>query len=148
MRISERLGGGSACFSFEFFPPKTDEGVANLFEALRELAPLEPAFVSVPYGAGGSSRARTLEMVPRSRSETGIEPVAHLACIGHTRGEIGDILDRLREAAIDNVLCLRGDPPRDQPFNHGVIDGFRFASDLVGFVRRGPWGFTVGAACY
>jgi methylenetetrahydrofolate reductase (NADPH) len=148
MRIPERLRAAAPCFSFEFFPPKTDDGVANLFEALRELAPLEPGFVSVTYGAGGSTRARTVETVTRIKSETGIEPMAHLACLGHTRGEITEVLDRVAEAGIDNVLCLRGDPPRDLPFYHATTDGFRFASELVRFVKGGSWRFSLGAACY
>jgi methylenetetrahydrofolate reductase (NADPH) len=148
MRISHRLATGVPCFSFEFFPPKTDEGVANLFAALDELRPLEPGFVSVTYGAGGSSRARTLEIVSRIKTETSIEPMAHLACIGHTQGELHEILDRVREAGIENVLCLRGDPPRDNPFQHAVSGGFRFASELVRFAKEGSWGFSLGAACY
>jgi methylenetetrahydrofolate reductase (NADH) len=148
MRISERLASGALCFSFEFFPPKTDDGVTHLFEALRELGELEPAFVSVTYGAGGSTRQRTVEIATRIKRETGIEPMAHLACVGHTRGEIAEVLNRVSEAGVENVLCLRGDPPREQPLYHAVSDGFRFASELTDFVKRGPWGFTIGGACY
>jgi methylenetetrahydrofolate reductase (NADPH) len=148
MRISERLAKGGPIFSFEFFPPKTPEGTANLFTSLRELAELEPAFVSVTYGAGGSTRSTTVEIVARIREETGIEPMAHLACVGHTRGEIAEILDRLSDAKIENVLCLRGDIPREWTASHATVDGFRFAGDLVAFVRAGRWGFTVGGACY
>jgi methylenetetrahydrofolate reductase (NADPH) len=148
MKIAERLRDSLPCFSFEFFPPKTDEGVKNLFEAVRELAVLEPTFVSVTYGAGGSTRARTVETTVRIKSETGVEAMAHLACLGHTRGEIREILDRLAEAGLENVLCLRGDPPREQPFYHAITDGFRYASELVAFVRGGPWGFALGGACY
>jgi methylenetetrahydrofolate reductase (NADPH) len=149
MRIPDRLRAGAPCFSFEFFPPKTDEGVTQLFEAVRELAALEPGFVSVTYGAGGSTRARTLETVTRIKSETGVEAMAHLACIGHTRGEVRDVLDRVADAGIENVLCLRGDPPREQPLHYAVTDGFRFASELVAFVRgNGAWRFSVGGACY
>jgi methylenetetrahydrofolate reductase (NADPH) len=148
MRIADRLKTGTQCFSFEFFPPKTEEGVTHLFQAIQELRELEPAFVSVTYGAGGSTRQNTVEMVTRIKRETGIEPMAHLACVGHTRGEIGEILDRVRAADIENVLCLRGDPPRDQPMYHATPDGFRFASELVRFVRGGAWGFSVGGACY
>ncbi len=148
MRITERLQAGSPCFSFEFFPPKTDEGVVHLFETFGELGELEPAFVSVTYGAGGSTRQNTIEIVSRMKRDSGIEPMAHIACVGHTRGEISDILDRLHEARVENVLCLRGDPPRDRPSYFATPDGFRFASELVGFVRGGRWGFTVGGACY
>jgi methylenetetrahydrofolate reductase (NADPH) len=148
MRIAERFKSGAPCFSFEFFPPKTDEGVKGLFQTVKELEELEPGFVSVTYGAGGSTRARTIETVLRIKSETGIEPMAHLACIGHTRGEIAELLDRIQEAGIHNVLCLRGDPPREAPMHHAIIDGFRFASDMITFVRRGPWQLGLGGACY
>ena len=148
MRIPDRLRDSTPCFSFEFFPPKTDDGVKSLFEALRELAPLEPAFASVTYGAGGSTRQRTVEVATRIKSETGIEPMAHLACVGHTRGEMGEILDRLGHAGVENVLCLRGDPPRDQPLYYAVTDGFRYASELLSFTRGGQWGFSTGGACY
>ena len=148
MRIPERLRQGTPCFSFEFFPPKTEEGVANLFQAVAELQPLDPGFVSVTYGAGGGARQGTIEIVTRLRRETTIEPMAHLASVGHTRGEIDRILDRLREGGVENLLLLRGDYPRDQPVHVGVSDGFRFASELVDHVRRGPWSFTLGGACY
>src|SRR4051812_42817812 len=112
MRISDRLKTGVPCFSFEFFPPKTDEGVVTLFETIKDLQELEPGFVSVTYGAGGSTRQNTLEMVSRIKRETGIEPMAHLTCVGHTRGEIREILEKVHAADIENVLCLRGDQPR------------------------------------
>jgi methylenetetrahydrofolate reductase (NADPH) len=148
MRITDRLATGVPCFSFEFFPPKTDDGVTHLFQAIQELQELEPGFVSVTYGAGGSTRQGTVEIVGRIKRETGIEPMAHLACVGHTRGEIAEVLETLRGAGIENVLCLRGDPPRDQPVHHAVTDGFRFASELTSYVRGGAWGFTIGGACY
>lgn len=150
MRIIDKLGAGRPCFSFEFYPPKNDDGVAHLFETLRDLAELEPGFVSVTYGAGGSTRSRTVEIVTRIRALAGIEPMAHIACIGHTRGEVGELLDRFREAGVENLLCVRGDPPHqgDQPMRHATIDGFRFASDLIGYVRSGRWSFTIAGACY
>ena len=148
MRISDRLRNETPSFSFEFFPPKTDDGVANLFVTLRELAELEPAFVSVTYGAGGSTRQRTLEIATRIKQESGIEPMAHVACVGHTRGEIAEILNRVRDGGVENVLCLRGDAPRDQLTPLATTDGFRFASELTEFVKRGAWGFGLGGACY
>lgn len=147
MRIPARLAAPQPCFSFEFFPPRTDEGEQALFTALRELEPLEPGFVSVTYGAGGSTRQKTVELVTRIKRESGIEPLAHLASLGHTRGEVAEILDRLGSVGVENVLCLRGDPPRDQSVHHAVADGFRFASELVAFVRAG-WPFALGGACY
>jgi methylenetetrahydrofolate reductase (NADPH) len=148
MRVPDRLHDGRPCFSFEFFPPKSDDGVKNLLATLQELATLEPAFVSVTYGAGGSTRSRTVELVTHIKSVTGIEPVAHLACLGHTRGEIAEILDRLRAGGVDNVLLLRGDPPRESPAFPAIPGGFRFADELVAYVRKGPWSLSIGAACY
>src|SRR5690348_6936417 len=100
MRVTDRLGLGVPSYSFEFFPPKTDEGEKALFQALGELVELEPGFVSVTYGAGGSTRSKTLEITKRIKAETSIEAVAHLAGLGHTRGEIADILARLEDAGI------------------------------------------------
>ena len=149
MRIAERLKGGPPSFSFEFFPPKTDDGVRSLLEATRELGELEPAFVSVTYGAGGSTRERTVETILQIKEATGVEPMAHLASLGHTRGEIAEVLDRLQKAGIGNLLCLRGDPPRGLDVRHATIDGFRFASDMIQFVRKsGRWRFCIGGACY
>jgi methylenetetrahydrofolate reductase (NADH) len=148
VRIAERLANGTPCFSFEFFPPKTDDGVAQLFAALRDLVDLEPAFVSVTYGAGGSTRQRTLELVTRIKRETGIEAMAHLTCVGHTRDELAEILARWRAAGIENVLALRGDPPRDQPSFVPTPDGFGHANELTAFIRDGRFEFCLGGACY
>jgi methylenetetrahydrofolate reductase (NADPH) len=157
MRIAERLLMPSPCFSFEFFPPKTDAGVNNLMETLRELRELEPGFVSVTYGAGGSTKQTTTDLVARIKSETGIESMAHLTCVGHDRAELGSILDRLHEAGVENVLALRGDPPATRgalgptPFS-AVPGGFRYGSELVAFIkdgqRSGRWRFCLGGACY
>jgi len=114
MRIIDAFGSGTPAFSFEFFPPKTEQGVANLFETVSALRDLEPAFVSVTYGAGGSTRELTLELVARIRREAGIEAMAHLTCVGATREELRETLERLAAAGIENVLALRGDPPRGQ----------------------------------
>ena len=114
MRIVDRLRTGPPCFSFEFFPPKSEEGVAQLFTTLKELADLQPGFVSVTYGAGGSTRQLTLELTSAIRRETGIEAMAHLTCVGHGRAELAEILQRLEAAGIENVLALRGDPPQGQ----------------------------------
>src|ERR1700756_5323069 len=112
MKIADRLRQGSSpCFSFEFFPPKSAEGVAQLFTTLRELQDLAPAFVSVTYGAGGSTRQLTVDLVSAIKRETGIEAMAHLTCVGHGRAELAEVLERLRAAGVDNVLALRGDPP-------------------------------------
>src|SRR5262245_52808712 len=114
MRIAERLLQKTPSVSFEFFPPKTDEAVAQLFTTLKDLAELKPGFVSVTYGAGGSTRQRTLEMVTAIKRETGIEAMAHLTCVGHGRAELREILKRFDAAGVENLMALRGDPPKDQ----------------------------------
>src|SRR6478609_7806028 len=124
MRIADRLLQPTPCFSFEFFPPKSEEGVTQLFTTLRELADLAPGFVSVTYGAGGSTRQLTLELTTAIKRETGIEAMAHLTCVGHGRVEIAEILQRLDSAGIENVLALRGDPPKDQAAFTPAPDGF------------------------
>ncbi|WP_375765900.1 methylenetetrahydrofolate reductase [NAD(P)H] [Archangium gephyra] len=148
MKIRNRLNPSNPCFSFEFFPPKTDEGTANLLKTLEDLAPLEPGFVSVTYGAGGSTRDRTVELVTRIKRETGIEAMAHITCVGHTPDELREVLRRLAEAKVDNVLVLRGDPPQGQKSFEPVAGGFRHASELVRFIREEDFNFSLGGACY
>src|SRR5690606_32213518 len=121
----DRLAHKRPVFSFEFFPPKTDKGEANLFRNLERLAPLEPDFVSVTYGAGGSTRTRTLEVIARIRSTFGIEGVAHLTCVGSSRTELSDVLARLGDAGIRNILALRGDPPHGEDTFVPASDGLR-----------------------
>jgi methylenetetrahydrofolate reductase (NADPH) len=148
MKIRNRLNPSNPCFSFEFFPPKTDEGTENLLRTLEELTPLEPGFVSVTYGAGGSTRDRTVDLVTRIKQTTGIEAMAHLTCVGHTRDELRDILKRLAAAKIENVLPLRGDPPQGQREFIPAPGGFRYASELVQFIRDEDFTFCLGGACY
>src|SRR5471030_2533200 len=114
MRIDDILAGRGPVFSFEFFPPKTEAGEANLYAELAELRTLEPSFVSVTYGAGGSTREKTLEIVKRIREEYGLEAMAHFTCVGATVPELRSTLDEMGRAGIDNVLALRGDPPVGQ----------------------------------
>jgi methylenetetrahydrofolate reductase (NADPH) len=148
MRISERLRNSKPCVSFEFFPPKTDEAVSQLFSALKDLAELEPGFVSVTYGAGGSTRQRTLEMVTAIKRETGIEAMAHLTCVGHGRSELREILKRFEGAGVENLLALRGDPPKDQKEFSAAPDGLSHGSELASFIRSEGFGFCLGGACY
>ena len=148
MKIRNRLNPSNPCFSFEFFPPKTEEGSQNLLRTLEALAPLDPGFVSVTYGAGGSTRDRTIDLVTQIKANTGIEAMAHLSCVGHTRDEIAGILDRLATAKIENVLAIRGDPPNGQPRFVPTPGGFRYASELVEFIRNRDYPFGVGAAAY
>ncbi|RYZ36417.1 MAG: methylenetetrahydrofolate reductase [NAD(P)H] [Myxococcaceae bacterium] len=136
------------CFSFEFFPPKTDAGVASLLRTVEELAPLNPGFVSVTYGAGGSTRDRTVDLVTHIKQHTGIEAMAHLTCVGHDRDELRDVLRRLDAARIENLLLLRGDPPQGQQTYEPVPGGFRYAEELVRFVREEDFNFCLGGACY
>jgi len=148
MRIGEALRAGGPCFSFEFFPPKTDEGASGLLRTIRDLEDLAPTFVSVTYGAGGSTRDRTIDLVTRIKREQGIEAMAHLTCVGHSRAELGGVLDRLRAARVENVIALRGDPPRGEPSFRAAPDGFSFASELVAFIRERKDPFCVAGACY
>jgi methylenetetrahydrofolate reductase (NADH) len=149
MRIADRLRqGGAPCFSFEFFPPKSDEGVAQLFTTLRELSDLAPGFVSVTYGAGGSTRQLTVDLVSTIKRETGIEAMAHLTCVGHSQDELGLVLDKLRDSFVENVLALRGDPPADQATFVKPADGFGHANELMRFIRERDLPFCLGGACY
>jgi methylenetetrahydrofolate reductase (NADPH) len=148
MKISELFGRGRVLVSFEFFPPQTPQGEIALFRTIERLGPLEPAFVSVTYGAGGSTRQKTTELVTRIKNEVGIEAMAHLTCVGHTRAELGAILDRLVANGIENVLPLRGDPPRGETEFRAVPDGFRYASEMVAFIRARGDPFCLAGAGY
>src|SRR5512138_3038629 len=149
--ILEAAGrGGEPVFTFEFFPPKTEEGERALMETIAALRPLQPAWVSVTYGAGGSTRAKTVELVRRLKRESGIEPMAHVTCVGASRAEIATLLDEVAAAGVQNVLALRGDPPRGESSFRPHPDGLRHASELVALIRSEPkrWPFCVGAAAY
>ena len=141
---------GEPVFSFEFFPPRTEEGERQLFRTVEALRPLGPAFVSVTYGAGGSDRERTLSLVKRLKRDVEVEAVAHLTCVGSPRDEIARVLDEIAGAGIQNLLALRGDPPRGETAFVAHPEGFRHASELVAFVRSRPdrWPLCVGAAAY
>src|SRR3989442_11022881 len=156
MKITDmlRFAGerGEPVFSFEFFPPKTDAGVEALFETVRQLHPLAPAFVSVTWGAGGSTRGRTLEMVTRIKRELEIEAMAHVTCAGATRDELKTAIESVMAEGIDNVLALRGDPPRGQPSFVPVEGGFRYSNELVQLVREVSEAkgrpLCIGGGCY
>jgi methylenetetrahydrofolate reductase (NADPH) len=136
MKIRDLFAPGRRLFSFEFFPPKTDAGVSKLEETIRELADLDPAYVSVTYGAGGSTRDRTVELVTRIQGQAGICAMAHLTCSGAGRDEIGAVIDRLIAGGIENVIALRGDPPSGAERFEVAPGGFAHASDLVAFIRQ------------
>ncbi len=149
MFIREKLSAGQPLFSFEFFPPKTPEGEASLWQALEELRDLEPAYVSVTYGAGGSTRAKTVELTHRVQQELSLDAMAHLTCVGSSRDEIAHIVDELREKGVRNVLALRGDPPRGTERFERPEGGFGFADELAAFLR-GRYGDAIclGGAAY
>jgi methylenetetrahydrofolate reductase (NADPH) len=148
MRIGDLIGRNGPVFSFEFFPPKTEQGDRNLYRTIESLRELRPTFVSVTYGAGGSTRDKTLELVRRIKQEIGIEAMAHLTCVGADCNEIEAVLQRLQSDGIENVLALRGDPPRDQKAFVRPADGFGFAAELVRFIRVRGFPFCLGGACY
>ncbi len=147
MRIDELLSGPEPVFSFEFFPPKTEKGEQNLYTALRELKTLEPAFVSVTYGAGGSTRDKTIEIVKRIKREYGLEAMAHFTCVGATVEQLHGTLREMAGAGVENVLALRGDPPEGQEAWVKTEGGLEYSSELVTLVRGG-YPFAIGAACF
>jgi methylenetetrahydrofolate reductase (NADPH) len=150
MRIDELIGaGGAPSFSFEFFPPKTPEGEANLYAALAELREMEPTFVSVTYGAGGSpaQKQKTIEIVTQIKEDHGLEAMAHFTCVNATVAELRATLDRMRDAGIDNVLALRGDPPQGQTEWTATEGGLRYSRELIEMIR-GDYEFAIGAACF
>jgi len=146
VKIVERLGR-TPTFSFEFFPPKGPEGVASLFETIAELRPYEPDYVSVTYGAAGSTQRLTVELVRRIKKEAGIEAMAHLTCVGATRDDLAAVLTELQGGGIENVIALRGDPPRGETTFKKAEGGFGNAFELVALMRA-RFDFCTAAACY
>jgi methylenetetrahydrofolate reductase (NADPH) len=134
MKIRDLYGAGRRVYSFEFFPPKTEKGVATLENTIRELRDLSPGFVSVTYGAGGSTRDRTVDLVTRIQKD-GITAMAHLTCVGASRDDLASVLDRLCAAGVENVIALRGDPPAGTTKIEVRPDGFAHGSDLIAFIR-------------
>jgi methylenetetrahydrofolate reductase (NADPH) len=147
MRIDELFANEDPVFSFEFFPPRTEQGEINLYAALDELRTLDPAFVSVTYGAGGSTRDKTLEIVTRIRSEYDLEAMAHFTCVDATVDDLRRELDRFRDAGVENVLALRGDPPQGQDDWTATVGGFEHSRELVQMLNA-DYPFAVGAACF
>jgi methylenetetrahydrofolate reductase (NADPH) len=142
-KIVDILAAGPS-HSFEFFPPKTPVAEAQLEETIRELEPLHPSFVSVTYGAGGTTREMTHDIVTRINRETSLTAMAHLTCAAHTREELTEIVMRYDDAGIRNILALRGDPPKDLNLPPGELD---HATDLIELVR-GVGDFSVGVAVH
>lgn len=147
MRIFNLLSNGRPSFSFEFFPPKTEQGRANLLQTILDLRDLRPTYVSVTYGAGGSTRDLTIELVNEIKRDHGVETMAHLTCVGASKAELRKILDRLSEAGIENVLALRGDPPRGETKFTPAPDGLSYANELAAMIRS-SYTFGIAGACY
>jgi methylenetetrahydrofolate reductase (NADPH) len=147
MKITDKLLAKMPAFSFEFFPPKDQAGVDRLFETVARLQAYDPAYVSVTYGAGGSTRRLTVDLVRRIKREVGLEAMAHLTCVGASSAELDSVLDQLRDGDIDNVLALRGDPPKGESRFVKSEAGFGYASELAEFIRS-RYDFCLAGACY
>jgi methylenetetrahydrofolate reductase (NADH) len=147
MRIDQILEDRRPVFSFEFFPPRDAEGQTALAEALGELAGDSPDFVSVTYGAAGSTRTGTVEWTTRIQSEFGLEAMAHLSCVGTTVDELRQILSEVGQAGIQNVLALRGDPPRGETQFEPTPGGLRHSHELAELIRE-EFGFCIGGTCF
>ncbi len=150
MHISDIFARDGFTCSFEFFPPKSEQGARDLFETVRRLEPLKPSFVSMTYGAGGSTRDLTHDLVVRLKRETTVDPIPHLTCVGHTEEEIDSILTRYAQAGVSNILALGGDPPLHLPGYDRSRDHFRHATDLVrhlkAFGQQTSHRFGIGVA--
>jgi methylenetetrahydrofolate reductase (NADPH) len=146
MHIRNIFAAHPTTVSFEFFPPNSDAASEALFGTIASLQQLEPSFVSVTYGAGGSTRERTHDLIVRIKRETNLMAVSHLTCVCHTLPELEAILDRYAGSGIDNILALGGDPPRNLPDHDRSKDAFRFAEGLVRLIRAHSHGFGIGVA--
>ena len=148
MRIDEILASTRPCLSVEFFPPKTEEGREALFETVEILRELSPAFFSVTYGAGGATREGTLETTRAIRDEYGSEAMAHLSCVGETRESLQEIVDRIADAGIENILALRGDPPRGQKDFVQPEGGLGSSAELAALISESHPEIAIGGACF
>jgi len=148
MRVDEIIAGKRPTFSVEFSPPRDAEKEKALFETARQLRELEPDFVSVTYGAGGSTRDGTVEITRALKDELGFETMAHLSCVGETVEGLSATLDKIAAAGIENVFALRGDPPRGQSDFAQPEGGLGSAAELAAFIEAGPWDFALGGACF
>jgi methylenetetrahydrofolate reductase (NADPH) len=154
MRVTDIFSSRKMTFSFEFFPPKSAEAAERLYSNIQELEVLKPSFVSVTYGAGGTTRDLTHDLVVKIKRTTSLDPIPHLTCVCHKQAEIRSILKRYAAEGVSNILALRGDPPKDLPNYDRSADDFRYAADLVEFVQRfneegvhpDPRGFGIGVA--
>jgi methylenetetrahydrofolate reductase (NADPH) len=150
MRIDERIAAGNEpAFSFEFFPPKTEAGAQNLEDALGALSILDPTFVSVTYGAGGTpaEKHETIDIVSHLKRDFGLEAMAHFTCVGATTEELRATLDLMRDRGVENVLALRGDPPQGQTEWTATDGGLKYSRELIELIRE-DYDFAIGAACF
>jgi methylenetetrahydrofolate reductase (NADPH) len=147
MKIRDLFSFQPQTFSFEFFPPKTPQDVDDLLGRARELKALGPSFISVTYGAGGSTRRSTIDLVCRLQAELDMVAMAHVTCVGHSQAELREILEELRDCGVQNLMCLRGDPPRGQSNFVPAPDGFAYAYELV-TLARSISDFSIGVAGY
>jgi methylenetetrahydrofolate reductase (NADPH) len=148
MRVDEIIANQRPTFSVEFSPPRTPEAEKSLFETARQLGELEPDFVSVTYGAGGSTRDGTVEITRALKDDLGFETMAHLSCVGETTVGLSATLDKIAAAGIENVFALRGDPPRGESDFEQPEGGLGSAAELTAFIEAGPWDFALGGACF
>ena len=146
MEILSLLKAHKPTLSFEFFPPKDDAGADDLLKTVDDLGKLDPAFVSVTYGAGGTTRGRTRSLVQRIMKEASVPTVPHLTCIGHSEDEMSEILDHYSKDQVSTILALRGDPPRNEPNYDRSKDDFKFAADLVKFIKNHHHPIEIGVA--
>jgi len=148
MKLSDILASATEpLISCEFFPPKTNKGEANLWKCLHELEAIQPAYISVTYGAGGSTQNRTKRIVCHIKEKTGLSPVAHLTCVGATSEDIRSLLNEYRQAGIENILALRGDAPEGMDHFETTAGGFGHATDLISFIHE-QGEFSIGCATY
>jgi len=154
VHINDILNCQGTSFSFEFFPPKTAEASEKLFKTIKELEVCRPSFVSITYGAGGSTRQLTHDLVVRVKNTTSLTPIPHLTCVCHSEAEIVEILTRYANEGVDNILALRGDPPRERSEHDHSTDAFQYAGQLVNAIKQfndsgkhpAPKGFGIGVA--
>lgn len=147
MRTEEIIATTRPCFSFEFFPPKSEKGYEKLFETVSQLKHLNPAFVSVTYGAMGTTQDKTVEIVKRIKDEIGIEAMAHFTCVGASKEELHRVLQQIEKAGIENVLALRGDPPQGEIEFKPAPGGLSYSNELVELIGEN-YDFCIGGACY
>lgn len=146
MHIAEILKQDKTTLSFEFFPPRNDTGFDNLFNTINELQDMNPAYVSVTYGAGGSTREKTHQLITSIQEKTPLTVVSHLTCVGHSKDDVREILRKYDDSGISNILALRGDPPKGETEFTPAEDGFAYASELVAFIKKEFPNFGIGVA--